>query len=78
MGKKSCDGRARDLAPALLQQAADLFDSGMTVPQVAAALQISKSEAGRLRLKAVNGEIIALADGAGAVRVGGKDTAPAD
>ena len=77
-GQQGLRWSCRDLAPALLQQAADLFDGGMTVRQVATALQISKSEAGRLRLKAVNGDIIALADGAGTVRVRGKDTVSAD
>jgi hypothetical protein len=55
-----------------------LFGDGMTVREVARTLGISKSEAGRLRLKAVNGETIALADGAGKVKVGEKDTAPTE
>ena len=44
---------ARDLKPPLLHQAAGLFEAGMTVRQVAAMLEISRSEAGRLRLAAI-------------------------
>ena len=42
-----------DLAPPINKQAAELFAQGLTVREVAAALGISKSEAGRLRLKAL-------------------------
>jgi putative DNA primase/helicase len=66
-GQEALRWSCRDLAPPLLPKAADLFDSGMTVRQVAAALQISKSEAGRLRLKAIEGGLIALSDKAGTV-----------
>ena len=44
---------ASDLKPPLLMQAAELFVDGMTVREVAATLRISKSEAGRLRLRAL-------------------------
>jgi putative DNA primase/helicase len=44
----SCDPK-----PPLLMQAAELFTDGMTVREVANALRISKSEAGRLRLRAL-------------------------
>ena len=36
----------------MLEQAAELFKNGHTVRQVAAALRVSKTEAGRLRLRA--------------------------
>jgi putative DNA primase/helicase len=58
------DGRQRirwsccDLKPALLVRAAELFTEGMTVREVAAALKISKSEAGRLRLRALTDGIL--------------------
>ena len=39
--------------PALLSEAAALFEDGQTVRDVAAVLRISKSEAGRLRKRAV-------------------------
>src|SRR6516164_3924170 len=42
-----------DLKPPLLMQAAELFADGLTVREVASALRISKSEAGRLRLRAL-------------------------
>jgi hypothetical protein len=37
----------------MLLQAAELFADGLTVREVAATLRISKSEAGRLRLRAL-------------------------
>ncbi len=40
-----------DLVPPILMRAAELFEDGLTVREVAAALKISKSEAGRLRLR---------------------------
>jgi putative DNA primase/helicase len=52
---ESIDGlrwSARDLRPPMLEQAAELFKNGHTVRQVAAALRVSKTEAGRLRLRA--------------------------
>jgi putative DNA primase/helicase len=42
-----------NLKPPLLTQAAELFADGLTVREVANALRISKSEAGRLRLRAL-------------------------
>jgi hypothetical protein len=45
--------RWRDLVPPLLEQAAELFRDGKTVKEVAAVLGLSKSEAGRLRLRSV-------------------------
>ena len=42
-----------DLNPPMLMQAAQLFSEGMTVRQVATTLRISKSEAGRLRVRAL-------------------------
>jgi putative DNA primase/helicase len=42
-----------NLKPPLLMQAAELFAEGMTVREVATTLRISKSEAGRLRLRAL-------------------------
>jgi hypothetical protein len=42
---------ARDLKPPVLYRAAELFRDGHTVRQVADLLGVSRSEAGRLRLK---------------------------
>jgi putative DNA primase/helicase len=44
---------AHTLRPPLLQQAAGLFEDGMSVREVAAMLRISKTEAGRMRLRLV-------------------------
>ena len=45
-------------------QAAELFSERMSVREVAAALHISKSEAGRLRLRALTDGILVIdADG---------------
>jgi putative DNA primase/helicase len=41
-----------DLKPPLLKRAAEFFADGMTVREVATTLRISKSEAGRLRIRA--------------------------
>ena len=43
-----------DLRPPLLKQAAALFQDGLTVREVAATMRISKTEAGRLRLRALD------------------------
>jgi putative DNA primase/helicase len=52
-----------DLKPPMLMQAAELFREGLTVREVAATLRISKSEAGRLRLRALTDGILVPNDG---------------
>jgi putative DNA primase/helicase len=52
-GRESIRWLSSDLKPPLLMQAAELFADGLTVREVAASLRISKSEAGRLRLRAL-------------------------
>jgi putative DNA primase/helicase len=59
-GDEAISWTNRDLKPRLLNQAAELFSEGMTVRQVAAALRISKSEAGRLRIRAFNDGLIPM------------------
>jgi putative DNA primase/helicase len=49
---------ARDLKPPVLHRAAELFREGHTVRQVADLLGVSRSEAGRLRLKAAADGIV--------------------
>jgi putative DNA primase/helicase len=44
---------SRDLTPPILKRASELFADGLTVREVAAILRVSKSEAGRLRLRAL-------------------------
>jgi putative DNA primase/helicase len=53
---------AADLMPPRLKQAASLFSDGHTVRQVAALLGISASEAGRLRLRAVDAGLLVTGD----------------
>jgi hypothetical protein len=50
-----------DLKPPLLMQAAELFEEGLTVREVAATLHISKSEAGRLRIRAIEDGLLSVA-----------------
>ena len=47
-----------DLKPPLLKRTDELFAEGMTIREVAATLRISKSEAGRLRLRALDDGIL--------------------
>jgi putative DNA primase/helicase len=49
-----------DLKPPLLKRAAELLSEGMTVREVAAILRISKSEAGRLRIRALDDGLLSL------------------
>jgi putative DNA primase/helicase len=52
-GQGSIRWSASELKHPLLMHAAELFTDGLTVREVAASLRISKSEAGRLRLRAL-------------------------
>jgi hypothetical protein len=52
-----------DLQSPLLKRAAQLFSEGMTVREVAATLRISKSEAGRLRIRASEDGLLSLETG---------------
>src|SRR5580693_8828326 len=52
------------MAPMVLKQAAQLFKDGLTVREVAATLRISKTEAGRLRLRAVADGLLLAETGA--------------
>jgi hypothetical protein len=48
-GQKVVHWTDHDLVPPILKRAAELFQDGLSVREVAATLKISKSEAGRLR-----------------------------
>ena len=52
-----------DLKPPMLKRAAELFSEGMTVREVASTLRISKSEAGRLRIRALEDRLLSLETG---------------
>jgi hypothetical protein len=54
---------SRDLTPPMLKRATELFAEGLTVREVATTLRISKSEAGRLRLRASADRILSPEDG---------------
>jgi hypothetical protein len=74
-GRSGIAWAARELRPPLLSEAAALFDDGQTVREVAAVLRISKSEAGRLRQRAVEEGILGSHGGA---HDAGKIFTPAD
>ena len=50
---------SRDITPPILKRATELFADGLTVREVAAILRVSKSEAGRLRLRALADGLLA-------------------
>jgi len=52
-GQEGIGWWSRELTPPMLKRATELFAEGLTVREVATALRISKSEAGRLRLRAL-------------------------
>jgi putative DNA primase/helicase len=62
-GHQSIHWTSSDLKPPMLNQAAELFSEGMTVREVARSLQISKSEAGRLRIRALEDGLLSLEAG---------------
>lgn len=66
---------SRERSPPVLKQVAELFQDGLTVREVAAALKMSKTEAGRLRLRAL-GEGL-LVPGHGGDRLGTNGHNPA-
>jgi putative DNA primase/helicase len=64
-----------DLSPPVFKQATELFQEGLTVREVAAALHISKTEAGRMRLRALDEGL--LVTGTATERlINGHDTVP--
>jgi putative DNA primase/helicase len=64
-----------DLRPPVLQQAAQLFKDGLSVREVAGTLRVSKTEAGRLRLRAVADGLLVFGYGDEQVRANGHDPA---
>jgi hypothetical protein len=60
-GQQSIRWSFSDLKPPMLLRAAELFSEGMTVREVAAMLRISKSEAGRLRIRALEDALLPVA-----------------
>jgi putative DNA primase/helicase len=64
-----------DLRPPVLKLAAQLFKDGLSVREVAAVLRVSKTEAGRLRLRAVADGLHVAGHGDARVRANGHDIA---
>ena len=57
-GQQRIRWSSSDLRPPMLMRAAELFGEGLTVREVATTLRISKSEAGRLRIRAVEDTLL--------------------
>ena len=57
-GQQRIRWSSSDLKPPMLRRAAELFGEGLTVREVAAAPRISKSEAGRLRIRASEDDLL--------------------
>jgi putative DNA primase/helicase len=64
---------AHDLSPPVFKQATELFQDGLTVREVAATLHISKTEAGRLRLRALDEGLLGTGNGAEKTAINGHD-----
>jgi putative DNA primase/helicase len=62
-----------DVIPPMFKQATELFQDGLTVREVAAALHISKSEAGRIRLRALDDGLFVPGNGANGAATNGHD-----
>jgi putative DNA primase/helicase len=60
-GQQRIRWSSSDLKLPMLMRAAELFSEGMTVREVAATLRISKSEAGRLRIRAIEDGVLSPA-----------------
>jgi putative DNA primase/helicase len=61
-GQEGIRWSSRDLTPPILKRASELFSDGLTVREVAAILRVSKSEAGRLRLRALANGLLSSED----------------
>jgi putative DNA primase/helicase len=62
-----------DLRPPVLKRAAQLFNDGLSVREVAATLGISKTEAGRLRLRALDEGLLVAGRGGERLKTNGHD-----
>jgi putative DNA primase/helicase len=64
---------SRERSPPVLKQVAELFQDGLTVREVAAALKMSRTEAGRLRLRALGEGLFVAGQGDDRVGANGHD-----
>ena len=75
-GRDGIRWSARDLIAPILKRAAAMFEEGQTVRQVATMLGVSKSEAGRLRQRAVEEGLVVPGDGpCGLTNINGSEVA---
>lgn len=75
-GDNGCEGvrwSAHNQSPPIFKRAIELFQDRSTVREVAAALRISKTEAGRLRLRALDEGILATGNGTDRAATNGYD-----
>jgi putative DNA primase/helicase len=63
-----------NLSPPVFKQATEFFREGLTVREVAAALHISKTEAGRIRLRALDEGLLGIRNGADRAATNGHDS----
>jgi hypothetical protein len=71
-GRTSICWSCSDIKPPMLMRAVELFGEGLTVREVAATLRISKSEARRLRIRAIADGLLSPADEAVLVTIGSR------
>ena len=64
---------AHDVRPPIFNRATERFQEGLTVRGVAAALRISKTEAGRMRLRALNEGLLVIGNGTDRSPINGHD-----
>jgi putative DNA primase/helicase len=72
-GRDGVRWSAHDLSPPVFNQAVELFREGLTVRDVATVLHISKTEAGRLRLRALDEGLFVTGNGADRAAMNGHD-----
>jgi putative DNA primase/helicase len=64
---------AHDVRPPIFKRATELYQEGLTVREVAAALRISKTESGRLRLRALAEGLLVIGNGTDRATTNGHD-----
>ena len=72
-GRDGVRWSAHDVSPPVFKQATELFQDGLTVRAVAAVLHISKTEAGRMRLRALNEGLLGIRNGTDRAGMNGHD-----
>jgi putative DNA primase/helicase len=70
-GQEGVRWSSQDLSPPVFKRATELFQDGLTVREVAAVLHISKTESGRMRLRALNEGLLVIRNSADRALVNG-------